>query len=171
MWKLDVLALARPGATFLLNSPYGPDEVWDKLPRETQEQILAKNLKMYVVDALAVAKEAGLAGRINTVTQACFFAISGVLPRDEAIEKIKYSIRKTYGKRGETVLNRNFAAVDQSLAALREVQVPGRADSALRRRPVVPRAAPDFVQRVTAMMLDGKGDLLDRKSTRLNSSH
>ena len=160
MEKLDVLALARPGATFLLNSPYGPDEVWDKLPREAQEQILAKKLKMYVVDALAVAKEAGLAGRINTVTQACFFAISGILPRDEAIEKIKSSIRKTYGKRGETVLHRNFAAVDQSLAALREVQVPGRAESTLHRRPVVPRTAPDFVQRITAMMLDGKGDLL-----------
>jgi pyruvate-ferredoxin/flavodoxin oxidoreductase len=160
MAKLDVLALARTGATFLLNSPYGPDEVWDKLPREAQEQIVAKKLKMYVVDALAVAKEAGLAGRINTVTQACFFAISGILPRDEAIEKIKSSIRKTYGKRGETVLSRNFAAVDQSLAALREVNVPGLADSALRRRPVVPRAAPDFVQRITAMMLDGKGDLL-----------
>ncbi|MEK7436753.1 MAG: pyruvate:ferredoxin (flavodoxin) oxidoreductase [Pseudomonadota bacterium] len=160
MEKLDVLALARTGATFLLNSPYGPDEVWDKLPREAQEQILEKRLKMFVVDALAVAKEAGLAGRINTVTQACFFAISGILPRDEAIEKIKSSIRKTYGKRGESVLNRNFAAVDQSLAALREVQVPGKADSALQRRLVVPRAAPDFVQRVTAMMLAGKGDLL-----------
>ena len=160
MEKLDVLALARPGATFLLNSPYGPDEVWDKIPREAQEQILEKKLKMYVVDALAVAKEAGLAGRINTVTQACFFAISGILPRDEAIEKIKSSIRKTYGKRGETVLNRNFAAVDQSLAALREVQVPARAESALHRRPVVPSSAPDFVQRVTAMMLAGKGDLL-----------
>ncbi|MGB8432972.1 MAG: pyruvate:ferredoxin (flavodoxin) oxidoreductase [Burkholderiales bacterium] len=160
MEKLDVLALARPGATFLLNSPYGPDAVWDKLPRETQEQILDKKLKMYVVDALSVAKEAGLAGRINTVTQACFFAISGILPRDEAIEKIKASIRKTYGKRGETVLSRNFAAVDQSLAALHEVKVPGRADSTLRRRPVVPSVAPDFVQRVTAMMLDGRGDLL-----------
>jgi len=160
MEKLDVLALARPGATFLLNSPYGPDEVWDKLPREAQEQILEKKLKMYVVDALAVAKEAGLAGRINTVTQACFFAISGILPRDDAIEKIKDSIRKTYGKRGETVLNRNFAAVDQSLAALREVKVPVKADSALSRRPVVARTAPDFVQRVTAMMLGGKGDLL-----------
>ncbi len=160
MAKLDVLALARTGATFLLNSPYGPDEVWDKLPREAQEQILAKKLKMYVVDALAVAKEAGLAGRINTVTQACFFAISGILPRDEAIEKIKSSIRKTYGKRGETVLNRNFAAVDQSLAALREVKVPGQANSALHRRPIVASTAPDFVQRVTAMMLGGKGDLL-----------
>ncbi len=160
MEKFDVLALARPGATFLLNSPYGPGEVWDKLPREAQEQILDKKLKMYVVDALSVAKEAGLAGRINTVTQACFFAISGILPRDEAIEKIKASIRKTYGKRGETVLSRNFAAVDQSLAALHEVKVPGRADSTLRRRPVVPSVAPDFVQRVTAMMLDGRGDLL-----------
>jgi len=160
MEKLDILALARPGATFLLNSPYGPDEVWDKLPREAQEQILDKKLKMYVVDALSVAKDAGLAGRINTVTQVCFFAISGILPRQEAIEKIKASIRKTYGKRGETVLNRNFAAVDASLAALREVKVPGRADSALRLRPVVPAVAPEFVQRVTAIMLEGKGDLL-----------
>ena len=160
MEKLDVLALARPGATFLLNSPYGPDEVWGKLPREAQETILAKKLKFYVVDALAVATQAGLAGRINTVTQACFFAISGVLPRDEAIREIKAAIRKTYGKRGESVLARNFAAVDASLAALRQVPLPTRADSALLRRPAVARAAPDFVQRVTAMMLDGKGDLL-----------
>ncbi len=155
-----MLALARSGATFLLNSPYGPEEVWSKLPREAQEAILGKKLKFYVVDALAVAREAGLAGRINTVTQACFFAISGILPRDEAIAKIKEAIRKTYGKRGETVLTRNFAAVDASLAALREVALPGRADSTLVRRPAVARAAPDFVQRVTAMMLDGKGDLL-----------
>jgi pyruvate-ferredoxin/flavodoxin oxidoreductase len=160
MEKLDVLALARPGATFLLNSPYGPDEVWDKLPQEAQKQILQKELRVYVVDALTVAKEAGLAGRVNTVTQACFFGISGILPREEAIGKIKDSIRKTYGKRGETVLNRNFAAVDQSLAALREVKVPGRADSSLRRRPVVPASAPDFVQRITAMMIEGQGDLL-----------
>ncbi|HEX6944745.1 MAG TPA: pyruvate:ferredoxin (flavodoxin) oxidoreductase [Casimicrobiaceae bacterium] len=160
MEKLDVLALARPGATFLLNSPYGPDEVWGRLPREAQATILERRLRFFVVDALAVAKEAGLAGRINTVTQACFFAISGVLPRDEAIAKIKDAIRKTYGKRGETVLARNFAAVDASLAALAEVKVPGVADSALTRRPVVPKAAPDFVQRVTAMMLDGRGDLL-----------
>jgi pyruvate-ferredoxin/flavodoxin oxidoreductase len=160
MEKLDVLALARPGATFLLNSPYGPEEVWDKLPREAQQTILDRKLRFFVVDALAVAKQAGLAGRINTVTQACFFAISGILPREEAIAKIKDAIRKTYGRRGETVLNRNFAAVDASLAALREVKVPARADSKLARRPTVPRAAPDFVQRVTAMMLEGKGDLL-----------
>ncbi len=160
MERLDVLALARPGATFLLNSPYGPEEVWDKLPREAQQTILDRKLRFFVVDALAVAKQAGLAGRINTVTQACFFAISGVLPREEAIAKIKDAIRKTYGRRGETVLNRNFAAVDASLAALREVKVPARADSQLARRPVVPRAAPDFVRRVTAPMLQGKGDLL-----------
>jgi pyruvate-ferredoxin/flavodoxin oxidoreductase len=160
MEKLDVLELARPGATFLLNSPYGPDEVWAKLPREAQQTIVERRLKFYVVDALAVAKNAGLAGRINTVTQACFFAISGILPREEAIAKIKEAIRKTYGKRGETVLARNFAAVDGSLAAMSEVKVPAKADSLLSRRPIVPKAAPDFVQRVTVMMLDGKGDLL-----------
>jgi len=160
MEKLDVLELARPGATFLLNSPYGPDEVWGKLPREAQQTIIERRLKFFVVDALAVAKQAGLSGRINTVTQACFFAISGILPREEAIERIKDAIRKTYGKRGETVLSRNFAAVDASLAAMAEVKVPGKADSMRSRRPIVPKVAPDFVQRVTAMMLDGKGDLL-----------
>jgi pyruvate-ferredoxin/flavodoxin oxidoreductase len=160
MEKLDVLALARRGATFLLNSPYGPNEVWQKLPREAQQTIIDRQLKFYVVDALTVAKNAGLAGRINTVTQACFFAISGILPREEAIGKIKDAIRKTYGKRGETVLARNFAAVDASLAALHEVPVPAHADSLLTRRPTVPRAAPEFVQRVTAMMMEGKGDFL-----------
>ncbi|MBL8324024.1 MAG: pyruvate:ferredoxin (flavodoxin) oxidoreductase [Rubrivivax sp.] len=160
MEKLDVLELARPGATFLLNSPWGPGEVWGKLPREAQQAIIDRKLKFYVVDALAVARQAGLAGRINTVTQACFFALSGVLPRDEAIAEIKNAIRKTYGKRGETVLNRNFAAVDASLAAMAEVAVPAAADATVTRRPTVSKAAPDFVQRVTAMMMEGKGDLL-----------
>jgi len=160
MEKLDVLGLARKRATFLLNSPFGPGEVWNKLPREAQQTIIDKQLKFYVVDALAVAKNAGLAGRINTVTQACFFAISGILPREEAIAKIKEAIRKTYGKRGESVLNRNFAAVDASLAAMHEVKVPAHADSLQSRRPIVPRSAPEFVQRVTAMMMDGRGDLL-----------
>ena len=160
MEKLDVLALARPGATFLLNSPYGPEQVWAKLPRQAQESILDKRLKFYVVDAQSVARQAGLAGHINTVTQACFFAISGVLPRDEAIEQIKQAIRKTYGKRGETVLTRNFAAVDASVAALSEVALPDKADSSWQRRSAVSKAAPEFVQRVTAMMLDGQGDLL-----------
>jgi len=160
MEKLDVLGLARKRATFLLNSPFGPGEVWNKLPREAQQTIIDKQLKFYVVDALAVAKNAGLAGRINTVTQACFFAISGILPREEAIAKIKEAIRKTYGKRGESVLARNFAAVDGSLAAMHEVKVPTHADSLMSRRPIVPRSAPEFVQRVTAMMMDGRGDLL-----------
>ena len=160
MERLDVLELAREGATFLLNSPYGPDAVWERLPREAQQTILERRLRMFVVDALAVARQAGLAGRINTVTQACFFALSGVLPRDEAIAQIKEAIRKTYGRRGQTVLARNFAAVDASLAALREVPLPARADAGHTRRPIVPRAAPDFVQRVTAAMMDGKGDRL-----------
>jgi pyruvate-ferredoxin/flavodoxin oxidoreductase len=160
MERLDVLALARPGATFLLNSPYAASEVWGRLPREAQQTIIAKRLRFFVVDALAVARQAGLAGRINTVTQACFFAISGVLPRDEAIARIKDAIRATYGRRGDTVLNRNFAAVDASLAALTEVAVPAQADSRTTRRPTVARAAPDFVQRVTALMMDGRGDLL-----------
>jgi len=160
MEKLDVLALARPGGIFLLNSPFGADEVWDQLPYEAQQSIVEKKLRFYVVDALAVARAAGLGGRINTVTQACFFALSGVLPRDEAIAAIKDAIRKTYGKRGESVLTRNFAAVDASLAALKEVAVPAQAAATLRRRPAVPANAPDFVQRVTAPMLDGRGDAL-----------
>jgi pyruvate-ferredoxin/flavodoxin oxidoreductase len=160
MEKLDVLALARPGGIFLLNSPYGPDEVWDQLPHEAQQSLVEKKLRFYVVDALAVARAAGLGGRINTVTQACFFAISGVLPRDEAIAAIKDAIRKTYGKRGESVLTRNFAAVDASLAALKEVAMPAQASSSKSRRPPVPAAAPEFVQRVTAPMLDGRGDAL-----------
>ncbi|NLZ43104.1 MAG: pyruvate:ferredoxin (flavodoxin) oxidoreductase, partial [Comamonadaceae bacterium] len=139
MERLDVLELAREGATFLLNSPYGPDAVWERLPREAQQTILERRLRMFVVDALAVARQAGLAGRINTVTQACFFALSGVLPRDEAIAQIKEAIRKTYGRRGQTVLARNFAAVDASLAALREVPLPARADAGHTRRPIVPR--------------------------------
>ena len=160
MEKLDVLALARSGGIFLLNSPFAADAVWDQLPREAQQTIIDKKLRLYVVDALAVARAAGLGGRINTVTQACFFAISGVLPREEAIDKIKESIRKTYGKRGESVLTRNFAAVDASLAALQEVAVPAQASATQTRRPPVPANAPQFVQRVTAPMLDGRGDAL-----------
>jgi pyruvate-ferredoxin/flavodoxin oxidoreductase len=156
----DVLGVAEPGATFLLNSPYPADEVWGKLPTEVQERIIAKKLTFFAVDALRVASEAGLGGRINTVMQTCFFALSGVLPRDEAIAKIKEAIRKTYGKRGEVVLERNFAAVDGSLAALHEVAVPVQVNGVKSWSPPIPEDASDFVKRVTRMMIEGKGDLL-----------
>src|SRR5439155_9024230 len=119
--RMDVLEYAEPGATFLLNSPYGPDEVWDRLPAEVQRTILDRGLELWVIDAFQVAREAGLGARINTVMQPCFFALSDVLPRDEAIAAIKRSIEKTYGKLGETVVQRNFAAVDNALGALHRV--------------------------------------------------
>jgi pyruvate-ferredoxin/flavodoxin oxidoreductase len=158
--RTDVLTVAEPGATFLLNSPYGPDEVWDRLPETVQRQIVAKRLKFYVVNALRVARDAGLGGRINTVMQTCFFALSGVLPRDEAIAEIKHAIAKTYGKRGEVVLERNNAAVDGALGALHEVAVPDRIAGPPTWSPPIPESAPDFIRRVTRMMIEGKGDLL-----------
>ena len=158
--KTDVLAKARPGATFLLNSPYGPDEVWDRLPRDAQHQIIDKKLKFYVIDASAVARVTGMGSRTNTIMQTCFFALSGVLPRDEAIGKIKESIKKTYGKKGEEVVQKNFRAVDQTLENLFEVTVPARPTSTQERAGVVPPDAPEFVQRVTAMMMAGLGDEL-----------
>ncbi len=158
--RMDVLTLADPGATFLLNSPYPPDEVWDRLPVEVQRTIIDKGLDLWVIDAYRVAREAGLGARINTVMQPCFFALSGLMPKDEAIAAIKKSIEKTYGKRGETVVARNFAAVDLALGALNRVDVPGHVTATQSRRPPVPREAPDFVQRVTARMLAGEGDLL-----------
>ena len=158
--KYDMLDYAVPGAVFLLNAPFGPEEVWDQLPREMQEQIIEKNIKFYVIDAYKVAKETGMGVRINTIMQTCFFAISGVLPREEAIAKIKEAIRKTYGKKGEAVVQKNFAAVDQTLANLFEVKVPGKITATRTRPPIVSEKAPDFVKRVTAVMMAGKGDLL-----------
>jgi pyruvate-ferredoxin/flavodoxin oxidoreductase len=158
--RYNVLEAAEEGATFLLNSPYGPDEVWDHLPRSVQEEIIQKRLKFYVIDAYSVARETGMGVRINTTMQTCFFAISGVLPRDEAIARIKEAIRKTYGKRGEAVVQKNFAAVDAALAHLHEVQVPERVTSTVDLLPVVPPAAPEFVQKVTAPIIAGQGDLL-----------
>ncbi len=158
--KYDLLRYAVPGAVFLLNAPFSKDEVWDRLPREVQEQIISKKLRFYVIDAYKVARETGMGSRVNTIMQTCFFAISGVLAREEAIGKIKGTIQKTYGKKGEEVVRRNFAAVDAALEHLHEVQVPDEATSERRRRPIVPDEAPDFVKNVTAVMLAGNGDRL-----------
>ncbi|MEJ2083774.1 MAG: 2-oxoacid:acceptor oxidoreductase family protein, partial [Acidobacteriota bacterium] len=122
--RYDVLRLARPEAVFLLNSPYGPEEVWDHLPAEIQSQIIEKQLQFYVIDGYKVASEAGMGRRINTVMQTCFFALSGVLPKDEAIAQIKKAIKKSYGKRGDAVVKQNYAAVDSALENLHEVEVP-----------------------------------------------
>ncbi len=158
--RYDVLKKAMPGATFLLNSPYGPDEVWDKLPRVIQQQIIEKDLQFYVIDAYEVARETGMGVRINTIMQTAFFAISGILPREEAIGKIKEAIEKTYGKRGEAVVEKNFAAVDAALARLHRVEVPGRVTSNIEIPLVVPPEAPEFVQKVTAPIMAGDGDSL-----------
>ena len=158
--KYDMLQNAVPGGTFLLNSVYSADEVWDKLPRNVQEHIVNKKLKFYVIDGYKVAEDTGMGGRINTIMQTCFFAISGVLPKDEAIEQIKHSIEKTYGKRGEAVVAKNFAAVDATLEHLHEVKVPAGVSSTIEMRRAVPVQAPEFVQDVTAMIVAGLGDQL-----------
>ncbi len=158
--RYDMLEAAVPGAVFLLNTQYGPAEAWDELPLEMQEQILEKRLKVWVIDAYKVAKALGMGGRINTIMQTCFFAISGVLPREEAIAQIKKAIEKTYGKKGEETVRRNFAAVDGTLENLAEMVVPAKITSTRRRPPIVSDAAPDFVKRVSGVMLEGKGDLL-----------
>ena len=158
--RIDVLKAAEPGATFLLNSTYGPEDVWDHLPKLVQRQIIDKKLKFYVIDGYDVAKQTGMGVRINTIMQTCFFAISGVLPREEAIEAIKHAIEKTYGKRGESVVRKNFAAVDAALDHLHEVKVPGKITALFDIRPAVPAAAPQFVQEVTARMIMGEGDSL-----------
>ncbi len=158
--RIDVLERAAKGAVFLLNAPFGPDTIWDRLPRELQETILEKELQFYVIDAYAVSRDTGMGNRINTIMQTCFFAISGILPREEAITKIKGSIKKTYGRKGPAIVEKNFAAVDGTLANLHQVKVPSKADSKRHVLPPVPQAAPDFVQKVTGLMLAGKGDLL-----------
>ncbi len=158
--KYEMLEAAGPGATFLLNTPHGKDAVWETLPKEVQEAIVEKHLKFFVIDAYEVAKNTGMGVRINTIMQTCFFAISGVLPREEAIEHIKHAIKKTYGKKGDAVVKQNYLAVDETLANLYEVQVPTVVSSTRVRPPMVSVEAPDFVQRVTAVMMEGKGDLL-----------
>ncbi len=158
--RIDVLEHAAHGATFLLNAPFPADQVWDQLPAEVQEQVVEKKLRFFAIDAYDLAKRAGMGTRINTIMQTCFFAIAGMLPRDEAIAHIKRSIEKTYGKRGPEVVRRNCEVVDQALAHLHEIRVPDAASARRRRPPLVSERAPDFVQRMTAVMLAGKGDLL-----------
>jgi pyruvate-ferredoxin/flavodoxin oxidoreductase len=158
--RMDVLECAAEGATFLLNSPYGPDEVWDRLPREAQETLIEKRMRLFVVDANRIAAEAGLGSRTNTVMQACFFALLAILPREAAIAHVKEAIADTYKKSGETAIRRNCAAVDRALDGLREARVGTNASSAVRREPPVPASADDFVKRVTARLIEGKGDLL-----------
>ena len=158
--KIDMLAAAEQGATFLLNTPHGPNEVWEHLPREAQDAIIRKKLKVYVIDGYAAAREAGMGNRINTIMQTCFFAISGVLPRDEAIKAIKKAIEDTYGKRGAAAVQKNFAAVDTTLARLHEVRVPDQVSSTFEILPPVPARAPTFVRDVLGTMIAGKGDTL-----------
>jgi len=158
--KMDVLEAAMPGATFLLNSPYSAAEVWDKLPKSTQQTMITKKIEFYVIDGYKVARDAGMGTRINTIMQTCFFAISGVLPRDEAIEQIKKAIKKTYGKRGEAVVAKNFAAVDHALAHLEKVELPRSASSQFDLVPAISSKAPEFVRNVLGQIAAGKGDLL-----------
>jgi pyruvate-ferredoxin/flavodoxin oxidoreductase len=158
--RYQVLEAAEDGATLLLNSPFDAAEVWQNLPRSVQETIIVKRIKVHTINAYAVAKENQLGNRTNTIMQTCFFAISGALPRDEAIIKIKESIRKTYGKRGEPVVRQNFAAVDAALAHLHEVPIPAEADSLTDLPAAVSAAAPEFVQHVTGEMIAGRGDFL-----------
>ena len=164
--RFDMLRIAAPGATFLLNSPFGPDEVWDHLPRSMQEDMIEKGIKFYVVDGYEVARETGMGRRINTIMQTCFFGLmeqvtgKPLLPKGEAIAEIKAAIKKTYGKRGEQVIQANYAAVDGALAHMYEVPVPDAATSTFERPPVVPDYAPDFIKSVTAEIIGGHGDLL-----------
>ena len=158
--KINVLEAAMPGAVFLLNSAYSAAEVWDKLPATTQGEMLRKKIEFYVIDGYKVAREAGMGTRINTIMQTCFFAISGVLPREDAIKQIKKAIQKTYGKRGETVVQKNFAAVDAALAHLEKVELPAAATSSFDLTGAFSSKAPKFVRNVLGQMAEGKGDLV-----------
>lgn len=158
MNKVDILRIAKDGATFLLNAPYKADEVWEHLPIEVQEEILAKHLKLYTINAVEVARATGMGQRINTVMQTCFFAISNILPKDEAIAQIKAAIKKTYSKKGDAIVQKNYAAVDASLEHLFEVSYPDHVTSTFHRQAPVPADAPKFVQGLTATLIADNGD-------------
>jgi pyruvate-ferredoxin/flavodoxin oxidoreductase len=158
--RAEVLERAAPGATLLLNCRHPPDRVWDALSRPVQEQILAKAIVLYAIDAGKIARDAGLGGRVNTVLQTCFFAISGILEPDQAIERIKAAIAKTYGRRGAEVVRRNQAAVDRAVEGLHRIRLPERATATREPPPIVSEEAPEFVRTVTAAMMAGRGDEL-----------
>ncbi len=157
--SVQMLDRAKHGATFLLNSPYGPDEVWEHLPAHVREQLVEKQINLWVIDAMAVAAETGMGNRINTIMQPCFFHLSGVLPAEEAISRIKDFVKKSYGKRGDAVVQRNYAAIDASIARLGRVAL-GAVSGSTAMRALVPDGAPDFVKLVTARLMAGEGDLL-----------
>jgi pyruvate-ferredoxin/flavodoxin oxidoreductase len=158
--KYDMTGYAVPGGIFLLNAPFGTHEIWNHLPREVQQDLIEKRLKFYVIDAVEVARKTGMGGRINTIMQTCFFAVSGVLPREEAVAKIKQTIKKTYEKKGMEVVQKNYAAVDETLANMHEVGVPAAVTATRGRPAIVSDAAPDFVKRVSAVIIEQKGDSL-----------
>jgi len=156
--KYDMLSSAREGAPFLLTSSHDKDEVWDTLPQEVQKQIIDKKLKFYIIDAIALAAELGLGGRINVIMQTAFFKISNIIPLDSAVEAIKDAIQKTYGKKGQKIVDMNNAAVDGALDKIFEVEVPAKVTSKKKMPPVVPDDAPDFVKDVTAELIALRGD-------------
>ena len=169
--QVNVLERAAHGATLLLNCRQAPEQVWDALPRPVQEQIISKQIGLYAIDASQIARDAGMTGRINVVLQTCFFAISGVLPRHEAIVKIKAAIEKSYRRRGAEVVERNHAAVDATLAGLHQIKVPEQATSVVELPPPVPAHAPEFVRTVTAEMMAGRGDLLPVSALPVDGSY
>jgi len=158
--RYDMLSALVAGGTFLVNSPYGPNEIWDQLPQAVQEQLIAKKAKLYVIDGYKVARDTGMGSRMNTILQVCFFAISRVLPREEAIEAIRKSIRDTYGRKGEEIVQKNMRAVDETLAHLHQVQVPEKVSSRIQLPPVFSSEAPRFEREVLAVIYEGKGDEL-----------
>ena len=158
--RYEMLDSAAEGAVFLVNTATPPDKVWNTLTRKMQQQIIDKKIEFYVIDAYAIAKATGMGSRINTIMQTCFFAISGVLPRDVAIEKIKHAAEKSYSKKGRAVVEANWKAIDETIANLHKVEVPATASSTHEMPEAVPAFAPEFVRKITAEIMAGRGDLL-----------
>ncbi|MBL0154846.1 MAG: pyruvate:ferredoxin (flavodoxin) oxidoreductase [Chitinophagaceae bacterium] len=169
--KVEMLEFAKEGATFLINSPYNKDEVWEKFTGQVQKSIIGKKLKVYVIDATQVARDTGMTGRINTIMQTCYFALSGVLPREDAIKQIKKAIEKTYFKKGQKVIDQNFKAVDATLENLYEVTIPVKVSAADHTLLTVSVKAPDFVKNITAVMMSGHGDDLPVSSMPIDGTY